>query len=209
MKKLFCLMILLSVAAVIFSGCAPKRNAHTDYFILTYKNGYTGAIACSEEAFINFSQKVETQVGKVRVDYSEDGTFTAAFEWLYPPDGNVIRIALGNVVEPEHPAFLEYEVKCRGVSANTDLNHIYTSERVCYAGKNDSKNPVMEVINTAASEILYAIDFGRISPCPYYAEPAISAGMFTEHSVFWNHLQFTCSSRLNDSNEKLFFKIYM
>ena len=202
-------MILLSIAAVIFSGCAPKWTAHTDYFILNYKNGHTSVIACSEEAFINFSPKVETQVGKVRVDYSEDGAFQAAFDWLRPPDGNVIRIAVGNVVESGHSAFLAYEAKCRGVSVNADLNHIYTSKKVCYTGQNNSKNPVMEVVDIAVSEILYAIDFSRISLCPYYAEPAISVGLFSEHSVFWNQLQFTCSGNLRDPNEKLFFEIYM
>lgn len=209
MKKLFCLMILVPIVAMLLSGCAPKRAAYTEYFILTYQNEYADMIACSEETFLNFCPKVETQVGRMRVDYSEDSTYTAAFEWLYPPDGDVIRIVVGNSTEPDHPAFLEYEVKCRGVSDNADLNHIYTSKRVCYDDEKSPNAPVMKVIDTAASEIVYAIDFSRISPCSYYAEPAISTGMFSEHSVVWNKLQFTCEGRLSDLNKKLFFEIYM
>ena len=209
MKKLFCLMILLSIVAILFSGCAPKRTAYTEYFILTYQNEYADMIACSEEAFLNFCPKVEIQVGRMRVDYSEDSTYTAVFEWLYPPDGDVIRIVVGNSTESEHPAFLEYERKCHGISDNADLNHIYTSKRVCYDDEKSPNAPVMKVIDTAASEIVYAIDFSRISSCPYYAEPAVNAGMFSEHSVIWNKLQFTCKGRLSDPNKKLFFEIYM
>ena len=209
MKKLFCFMILLPLAIVIFSGCTPKRTAHTEYFILIYKNEYTDIIACSEEDFLPFCSKEETQVGRARVDYSKDSTYTATFEWLCPPARDVIRIVIGNSTEPERPAFLEYERKCCGVSANADLNHVYTSKRIYYDDVNDPNTPVMQVIDTAASKIVYAIDFSRVSLCPYYAEPAISAGMFLEHSIFWNQIQFTCSGSLHDSNKKLFFEIYM
>ena len=185
MKRLISLMILFMLVMTIPSGCQKEFTE-------------TSVASCRD---------TEPQAIKAAVDYFEDGRFEVVFEWMCQPNVNPIRIELGNISETDHIAFLQCETSCRGESAVADLTHFYTNRKEYYAEQNSIEAPVSEITYTDPSEIAYLIDFSKIPTCPYYTEPAISSGVFLEHSVSWKEVKLICSGRLKNLEEKLFFRI--
>lgn len=221
MQRLIRVIILFLAAAAMFFGCHGEQiesdcfrtdisnetvapESRTVYFVLGYDKQRQNVISCSEEEFIDCFQQKENQAIKAVADYLEGGRFNVTFEWLCSPSQDCLNIEIENVSEDDNTAFLQCETDCRGTSAEPDLTHHYVNKARYNLGQ---QNVLIKRKDEAPTKAVYQIDFSKVAICPYYAEPAVSSGIFLEHSVSWKKIKFTCSGYLVDPAKQLSFKV--
>jgi hypothetical protein len=221
MRRLTRAMILFLAAAAMFSGCHREQiepdcfktdipnettapESRTVYFVLVYDKQKRNVISCSEEEFLDCFQGKANQAIKAVADYFEGDRFTVTFEWMCSPTQYCLNIEIGNISEADNTAFLQYQTECRGTSVEPDLTHHYVNKARYNLGQRDV---LMKGTGADPSSAVYKIDFSKAAICPYYTEPAISSGIFLEHSVSWKEIKFICSGHLADPAEHLSLKV--
>ncbi len=221
MRKLIRAIIPFLAVTAMFSGCHREHiepdcfktdipyetaapESKTVYFVLVSDKQNSNVISCSEEEFLDCFQEKENQAIRAVADYFEGDRFTVTFEWLCSPTQDCLSIEIGNISEADNTAFLQCETDCRGTSVEPDLTHHYVNKAVYNLGQRDV---LTKGTDADPSKTVYQIDFSKAAICPYYTEPAISSGIFLEHSVSWKKIRFTCSGHLADSAEQLSIEV--